>query len=514
MATTLKIQRFIRSVRQGRTPEPVSCTAMSACTQQAYDALEAAAWSRVPEKGSGLPRHNWAQTGFSNRWDASKYCGDYADGFQHGYATAVCYTIRMPADALAGTVANIVSLAIPVYGDRWLADGCDIGVTLSASATPPAWDAPPDDAVTGQLAVVPSNTGTDTSAIVTFDWSAAPKTTLAYLHITLRLTNYLTHRGAWIEGSAMIDGAGIAVTFDRDVAPDTRVEFEDDVYRVASGQFAYAPWDPFTMHSSVKFRPVSATEFGSEDIRFYKEVLANMNVPTFRNWISIGSVRSNVNGSDYPISVGVSRNQFRKEGATADTVLTSLVGSVFGRSSEVPEGYSVNAISLGTILPDPPAGMTIRLAFYGANAYRGNCAASLPDETDFSRTLISPSRIAPSSAMNPAFWKGSATEMKGIRYDNNMGAVVDEEDDNYIPVSFPITPLCSFTTTTGYDGTAQDKFYLDTPWKAPAHAMIILALSVASIESVPDPPLTGSGLKYHGINWFCPYLNFHLVKNV
>mgnify|MGYP000939565837 FL=1 len=108
--------------------------------------------------------------------------------------------------------------------------------------------------------------------------------------------------------------------------------------------------------------------------------------------------------------------------------------------------------------------------------------------------------------------------MKGIDYDNSMGAVIDNPPPpagatgSMVAVSFPITPLCSFTTTTGYDGTAQDKFYLDTPWKAPAHAMIILALSVASIESVPDPPLTGS--VYYGINWFCPYLNFHLVKNV
>jgi len=422
----------------------------------------------------------------------------------------------MPADALAGTVANIVSLAIPVYGDRWLADGCDIGVTLSASATPPAWDAPADDAVTGQLAVVPSNTGTDTSAIVAFDWSAAPKTSLAYLHITLRLTNYLTHRGAWIEGSEMIDGANIAVTFDRDVTADSRVEFDDDAYRTASGNFAYASKDPFTMHSSVRFRPVSATAFGMETISYYKEVVAAMNVPTFKNGTYTGGVWSNVNGADFPLSVGVMRNQFRTEGATADTVLTNVVGSVFGRSSEVPEGYSVNAISLGTILPDPPAGMTIRLAFYGANAYRGNCWSG--NEDDFAKTMVFPSRIAPSSAMNPNFWKGTATEMKGIDYDNSMGAVIDNPPPpagatgSMVAVSFPITPLCSFTTTTGYDGYTADKFYLDTPWKAPAHAMIILALSVASIESVPDPPLTGS--VYYGINWFCPYLRFHLVKNV
>jgi hypothetical protein len=227
MATTLNIQRFIRSVRQGRTPEPVSCTAMAACTRQAFDALVAASWTRVEEREAGLPRHNWAQTGFSPRWDAAKYCGDYADGYQHGYASVVCYTIRMPADALAGTAAKIASVSIPVRGDRWLADGCDIGIKLSASATPPAWDAAPDDAVAGQLAVVPSNTGSDTSATVAFDWSSAPKTSLAYLHITLRLTDYLTHRGAWIEGGAMIDGANIAVTFNRDVAPDAATDFDD-----------------------------------------------------------------------------------------------------------------------------------------------------------------------------------------------------------------------------------------------------------------------------------------------
>jgi hypothetical protein len=83
--------------------------------------------------------------------------------------------------------------------------------------------------VTGQLEVVPANDGTDTSATVTFNWSSAPKTSLAYLHIVLRLTDYLTHRGAWIEGGAMIDGANIAVTFNRAVAPDATADFDDPV---------------------------------------------------------------------------------------------------------------------------------------------------------------------------------------------------------------------------------------------------------------------------------------------
>lgn len=378
MATTLNIQRFIRSVRQGRTAAPVSCTAMPACTQQAYDALLAASWMQVEELESGLPRHNWAQTGFSNRWDASKYCGDYADGYQHGYATAVCYTIRMPADALAETTANIKTLQIPVYGDRWLADGCDIGVTLSASATPPAWDAPPDDAVTGQLAVVPSNTGTDTSAIVTFDWSAAPKTTLAYLHITLRLTNYLTHRGAWIEGGAAIDGANIAVTFDRDVTPDT----DESCPVIAVSGVAMQPdgtllspagWDQVWLATGkpVGCAPESAVQQAAEWSR----------VMSMFPSASVVSAEPSTRGGDYPVGGYLFLGQDNAP---------RMIGGVRLFVMPQTDGRTMSTMAFDAPIPAPSPGTRARIAMY-------SLATSAPSEFG----LLDAATIA-----NPDFWNG------------------------------------------------------------------------------------------------------------
>ena len=378
MATTLKIQRFIRSVRQGRTPEPVSCTAMAACTQQAYDALLAASWTRVAEKEAGLPRHNWAQTGFSNLWDAAKYCGDYADGYQHGYATAVCYTIRMPADALAGTVAKIVSLTIPAYGDRWLADGCDIRVTLSASATPPAWDAPPDDAVTGQLAVVPSNTGSDTSAIVTFDWSAAPKTSLAYLHITLRLTDYLTHRGAWIEGGAMIDGANIAVTFDRDVTADP----DESCPVIAVSGVAMQPdgtllspagWDQVWLATGkpVGYAPESALQQAAEWSR----------VMSMFPGASVVSAEPSTRGGDHPIGGYLFLGQDNAP---------RMIGGVRLFVMPQTDGRTMSTMAFDAPIPEPSPGTRARIAMY-------SLAMSAPSEFG----LLDSATIE-----NPDFWNG------------------------------------------------------------------------------------------------------------
>jgi hypothetical protein len=356
MATTLKIQRFIRSVRQGRTAAPVSCTAMSSCTQQAYDALLAASWAQVDEKEAGLPRHNWAQTGFSNRWDAAKYCGDYADGYQHGYATAVCYTLRMPADALAGTVAKIASVAIPVRGDRWLADGCDIAITLSASATPPVWGAAPGDSVTGQLAVVPSNTGTDSSETITFDWTAAPVTSLAYLHITLRLTDYLTHRGAWIEGGAMIDGANIAVTFDRDVAPDSDagcplVGVSGMAVQPDGTLLSSAGWDQAWVAAGlpVGYVPESTLAQAAEWSR----------VMTMFPGSALTYAEPSTRGGDFPIGAYLTLGP---DGAPR------MVGSTRILGAPHTDGRTMHTLAFDAPIPAPPDGMRAHIVVYALAA--------------------------------------------------------------------------------------------------------------------------------------------------
>ena len=210
---------YTRYVKQGRTNQPVSTTAMESATQQAYNAMLASPWRKVTEKQSGLPRHNWAQSGFSDQWDAAKYCGDYAEGYQHAYATAVCYVFRMPQDALDGTVAQVETVSLPIYGDRWLAEGVDVKVSLSNSGIPPLISDSGEWEELAQLSVVPNNTGEDSFAELVLSPQTEAK---RYLYVILHLTGYLTRRGAWIEGGAMLDGAGVSIGFDR------VVELDDD----------------------------------------------------------------------------------------------------------------------------------------------------------------------------------------------------------------------------------------------------------------------------------------------
>ncbi len=176
-----------------------------------------------------------------------------------------------------------------------------------------------------------------------------------------------------------------------------------------------------------------------------------------------------------------------------------------------PEGYMIDAVSFGSDFPAPPAGLVLRMSFYGTSAYRSDTFAS-PNQEDYTRGFRPPVKLAPSTAMTPEFWLGTAGSMTGI--DVELDKEWKDDRGNYsVPVAFPITPLLTFTTTTGYT-TLTDKFYFDAPWAAPRHAMIILTLSVDGCSAAPSPALTGAGHKYYGVEWFCPYLNFHYVKSV
>ncbi len=214
-----------RYIRQARTASPVAVTATGAAAAQAYDALLLADWVRA-DVSPNMPMHNWAQSGFKQAYDAAKYCGDYSAGYQHAYATAVCYTLKIHADALVGDDCDLESLAVTLFGDRWLADGAILSAVLSASATPPTWaEMLAGDHTAALMAVTPSNTGTDSSVTATATWTTTDAP--AYVHLVLRLADYSTHRGAWIEGSAMLDAASIDLTFSRSVTADTATDPAD-----------------------------------------------------------------------------------------------------------------------------------------------------------------------------------------------------------------------------------------------------------------------------------------------
>ena len=508
MATTLKIQRFTRYVRQGRTAEKVSVLTMPAATQQAYDALVSANWRRVDDKMASLPRHNWAQTGFSNQYDASKYCGDYANSYQNAYATAVCYAIRMPADAFVDIPAKIVSLSIPAYGDRWLTEGCDIGVYLSASATPPDWDSVPDASLTGQMAVVPSNTGTDSYLKLSFDWSLAPKDAPIYLHITLRLTDYLTHRLSWIEGGAMLDGDNIEVAFDRDVIPDTEAVFDDFQVVTAYNMPQSATWDLYRMGSRADFTKYPASQFSPPALDYYQTCLAAMSLPhPYKVTTADPSGFVWAHNGDAATAGKCTAGFWRSDAGSPLVHYTQVVASVYGRSALLPYtngGHTMYAVSLGAALPAPPLGMGIRVALYGAPAYRGN--AYLGDGmTDYS--IHGPYRISPGTAATPSFWRGTALTAAGCKYGIEGYTTDASAGLSTKIVPFDILPLKSFVTTAAI--STADKLVFDTLWKCPGHPMVLIAISVAWITAAPEP-MQATETAW-GVTWPEPSLKFYIL---
>jgi hypothetical protein len=220
MATTITYHRTTRHVLQGRTPIPVSVTAMDAALSAAYAAMAAAAWRPASSLTSNLPRHDWQQTGTSDAYDAYAYCGDYDTDLrtQHAYMGAVDYCLKTPTSASA---KNIVSVQATLHGDRWLADGAKVSVIPSASATPPTWAqvlaATTQSAAV--MAVVPGNTGPDSTYALDIDLPALTNVT-AYIHVVLRLASYATRRGAWIEGGAMLDASTLQVEYTGTVTAD------------------------------------------------------------------------------------------------------------------------------------------------------------------------------------------------------------------------------------------------------------------------------------------------------
>ena len=227
----MKPTSITRHILQGRTPAPVATTAAAAAAAQAYYAMILAAWE-VADTSPTMPAHNWAQIGLNPAYDASKYCGDLSQGgvyyTQHAYATAVCYTLALPQDAIAGDPCFVTGLNVRLYGDRWLADGAILSAIFGAIPTPPPWGEILERGHHTEplMSTTPDNHGPDTTTDVIYTWDA-DNTAPAYVHLVLRLADYTTARGAWIEGSALLDANSIELTFSREVAPDPGAEPPD-----------------------------------------------------------------------------------------------------------------------------------------------------------------------------------------------------------------------------------------------------------------------------------------------
>lgn len=190
----------------------------------------AAEWRRSAD-AADLPAHDYvavspvAGDAYRQTWGY-----DAAARTERSATGAVCYSVQIPADALTGDACSVVSVAAALAGDRWLDGGAIVSAILSSDEAPPPFSAFLAASATTEAMLVPTpadkpagapanwrNLRADATGTLALDVDAAAA---AWLHICLRVADYLFVYGAWHDGGAMLDPSTIAVTFSRDVAED------------------------------------------------------------------------------------------------------------------------------------------------------------------------------------------------------------------------------------------------------------------------------------------------------
>lgn len=237
-ASTTHYLPFTRFTRQVAT-DAMAVLSTEAAALHAEDLLKVAPWmeAAATESKSTFPARNATQTGFNVLWDAFKFCGDYASGYQKAYAGMVAYRFKIPAAALSGPT-HITSIALPLYVDRWLVDGVRVAAYLSASPVPPTDWTTCREGTVHKDAELPMEYTEDTPPVrivveknetltVSF---AAGTDALAYLYVIVSLEDYTTVRGFWIEGAALIVGDRALTTFDGAIEPDASTVWNGEVW--------------------------------------------------------------------------------------------------------------------------------------------------------------------------------------------------------------------------------------------------------------------------------------------
>lgn len=424
----------------------MSITAMPAMTTLAYERMAAAAWLELAETESDLPRHDPMQVGaWADTYDAAKWCADYASGKQYAYACAACYSIKLPADAQAGTKAKVEAVMATVYGDRWLGEGAIISAFLTASAEPPAWadivdgstalasspdPAPAADAVTSPdwkaplRRVTRSNTAPDNYYAATLTPATAEDAT-AYLHVVIRLSDYISVRqlavtgggtrdSAWIEGGAKIDGTTLAVQFDRavDLGTQAKIKLMNEFGYATTGRndMGFVPAIDNCCSISIKYLQTAgfAPEHELGDAAMMRRLIEQREMQSIGQLNTILDARAannHVYGDFSHVGglVGVTYNNLTGEPAFHQY---RLHGVIIGRQTATNQ-ETVDGVSLDVDIPALPVGMQVRIAMY---AHDGPIPASLYG-AEFGERLCN-NIFTMETATNADFINGTATTAK------------------------------------------------------------------------------------------------------
>ena len=201
-----------RFVKRGVSARPQGADGIGELTRTAYAELVGAQWE-VEDESPTIPVHEYdrkAPTG-----DAFRATWGY-DGTartEQSNCGAVCYTVALPAGGdMTGVLCRVV-------GDRYLGDGARVSVVVNTSPTPPDWATVLASSYTSEvLCATDSQTEKPNDREgVAVDCSIAVALTApsgTYVHIILRIDNYLTHRKSWVEGGAMMAQDSIRILFD------------------------------------------------------------------------------------------------------------------------------------------------------------------------------------------------------------------------------------------------------------------------------------------------------------
>ncbi len=246
MAASLTGLPCVRRVAVGLSSAPQGADGVSELTRTAYAALLAAPWA-ISDDPPTIPVHEFDRSvpsgdAFCATWGYSEN-----DRTEQAAAGAVCYTFRIPADALTGEACSITSFSASVVGDRYLNAGAQVRAIASASAEPPSVSQFFAAGVAASSVVCATSdqendnynkrTGETETANVSLSVSAT-----AYLHVALFCADYLAHRGAWIEGGAMLVCNNASVVFSRSVEPDAAATLDLEIGLEASGKSAANRW--------------------------------------------------------------------------------------------------------------------------------------------------------------------------------------------------------------------------------------------------------------------------------
>lgn len=285
-ATTLKLP-YKRFVAQVSTGAPRSKSTYLALMAENLEALQACPWRAADTGTASLSGHDFtAETQFSDAYDAFKLTGNYDSSAmtEVAYAGMAAYRFTIPASAISGSVP-ITSVTLPISRDRFEKSGVHLAVAISASATPSTnWAGivrrTGNLGASAQLAqteVENLMAGAPDDGTVTIDLTGAssgnPNT---YLFVYVTLEDYADHWTMYnakekrlyaIEGSAMLAGDRVEVTFADTVTPDASATVDPEQ------QIALAYYDvvnfSYDPNAKIAFQNYSCTLSSQEQPLIY-----------------------------------------------------------------------------------------------------------------------------------------------------------------------------------------------------------------------------------------------------